>query len=190
MASSLADVRHTEHGSLTVRRMRMFTRIVVPLDGSDLAEQALPQAVELAQATRTSMHLVRVLDFSYLAKLAGYPVHGAYVEMTAFQQALQDEHDDAGAYLKAKIGELEGEGITVTTALLSGNPAPEIAAATQDGDVIVMSTHGRGGLARWFLGSVAEGIVRRATVPVMLIRASEPSDESRLPIEPTPGMLI
>jgi nucleotide-binding universal stress UspA family protein len=168
----------------------MFARIVVPLDGSALAEQALPQAIELAQATKTPMHLVRVLDFSYLAKLAGYPIHGAYVEMTAFQQALQEEHDSAEAYLAAKQDELASQGLTVTTAMFNGSPAPEIVAATEPGDAIVMSTHGRGGLARWFLGSVAEGIVRRATVPVMLIRATEVPAESRLPIEPTPGMLI
>lgn len=168
----------------------MFTRIVIPLDGSVLAEQALPQAVELAQATGTPIDLVRVLDFSYLAKLAGFPIHGAYVEMTAFQLALQEEHDSAEAYLTAKQQELHGQGITATTALLSGSPAPEIVGATRPGDLIVMSTHGRGGLARWFLGSVAEDIVRRATVPVMLIRAAEPSSGSHLPVEPTPGMLI
>lgn len=168
----------------------MFTRIVVPLDGSGLAEQALLQAVDLAQATGAPMHLVRVLDFSYVVKLAGYPIHGAYVEMTALQQALKDEHDAAAAYLAAKDEELGGQGIAVTTALLNGNPAPEIVAATQPGDLIVMCTHGRGGLARWFLGSVAEGIVRRSTGPVMLVRATEDPAEPRLPIEPTPGMLI
>ena len=168
----------------------MFTRIVVPLDGSGLAEQALPQAIELSQATGTPMHLVRVLDLSYLAKVAGYPVHGAYVEMTAFQQALQEEHDAAETYLTAKKEELESQGITVTTALLNGNPSSEIVAATQPSDLIVMCTHGRGGLARWFLGSVAEGIVRKSTGPVMLVRASETPSESRLTIEPTPGVLI
>jgi nucleotide-binding universal stress UspA family protein len=168
----------------------MFTRIVVPLDGSGLAEQALPQAIELSQATGTPMHLVRVLDFSYLVKVAGYPVHGAYVEMTALQQALQEEHDAAETYLTAKKEVLESQGIMVTTALLNGSPSSEIVAATQPSDLIVMCTHGRGGLARWFLGSVAEDIVRRATVPVMLVRASADASDTRLPIEPTPGMLI
>jgi nucleotide-binding universal stress UspA family protein len=78
----------------------------------------------------------------------------------------------------------------VTTALLNGNPSSEIVAATQPSDLIVMCTHGRGGLARWFLGSVAEDIVRRATVPVMLVRVSADASDTRLPIEPTPGMLI
>jgi nucleotide-binding universal stress UspA family protein len=168
----------------------MFSRIVVPLDGSALAEKALPQAVELAQATGTPMHLVRVLDFSYLAKLAGYPIHGTYVEASVFQQALQDEHDAAATYLEAKKEEQEEKGLTVTTALFSGSPAPEIVAATGPDDLIVMSTHGRGGLARWFIGSVAEAVVRKSSGPVMLVRASEVPAEARLPIEPTTGMLI
>ncbi len=168
----------------------MFTRIVVPLDGSALAEKALPQAVELARATGTPMYLVRVLDFSYLAKLSGYPIHGAHVEASAFQQALRDEHNAAEAYLAAKKAELEGQGITVETALFNGSPAPEIVAAAKPDDLIVMTTHGRGGLARWFLGSVAEAIVRKSSGPVMIVRASEEPGEPRLPIEPTPGMLI
>ncbi len=59
----------------------------------------------------------------------------------------------------------------------TGNPTREIIAATKPGDFVIMSTHGRGGLSRWFLGSVAEDVVRGSPVPIMLIRATEAAAE-------------
>lgn len=168
----------------------MFTRIVVPLDGSVLAARALLQATELAHAIGVPLHLVRVLDFGYLTKLAGFPVHGTYIELTAFQQALQDERDAAEDYLKGLCHDLTTQGLTATFALPQGNPVPEIVASTEPGDVVVMTTHGRGGIARWFLGSVAEGVVRRATVPVMLVRSSDVVTEGRRSLEPAAAMLV
>ena len=77
----------------------MFLRIVVPLDGSALAETALSQAADLAGIAEVAVHLIRVLDFGFVAKLAGYPAHDPYAELTAFQESLQDEYNAAAAYL-------------------------------------------------------------------------------------------
>lgn len=156
----------------------MFSRIVVPLDGSDLAACALPQAEELARTVGASLHLVRVLDTGYVAKLAGYPVQGSYIELSALQQALEDERIEAEAYLERAKRDLASRGLEATTELRDGGPASEILAATAPGDLVIMSTHGRGGLSRWFLGSVAEDVVRRSAVPVMLIRSTKASGES------------
>lgn len=156
----------------------MFSRILVPLDGSDLAARALTPAEELARKVEAPLHLVRVLDTSYLARLVGYPVYGAAIEMTALQQALEDERVEAEAYLKVAKQDLVDRGFEVTTELLNGSPTREIIAATRPGDLVIMSTHGRGGLSRWFLGSVAEDVVRRSPVPVMLIRANEAATTS------------
>ena len=147
----------------------MFLRIVVPLDGSALAETALPPAADLAETAEVSVHLVRVLDFGLVAKLAGYPVHDAYAELTAIQESLQDEYNAAAAYLAHIQNTLTRRGLVVTTAVRWGRPVAEILAATRPGDVVIIATHGRGGLGRWFLGSVAEGVARRSTVPVMLV---------------------
>lgn len=150
----------------------MFTRIVLPLDGSDLAAAASPTAEEIARLAGIPIHLVRVLDTGYLAKLAGYPVYGTFVEVSALMESLRNEESVAIAHLRAVMHELEGRGLRVTTELRRGHPAEEIVAATRPGDLVIMSTHGRGGLGRWFLGSIAEDVVRHATVPVTLVRTA------------------
>jgi nucleotide-binding universal stress UspA family protein len=71
---------------------------------------------------------------------------------------------------------IRARGIEVTAEVRDGSPAAEILAFTVPGDLVVMTTHGRGGIRRWLLGSVAEKIVRTASVPVLLIRAAEQAD--------------
>ena len=151
----------------------MFTRIVVPLDGSDLAEAALAPAEELAGLCRVPIHLVRVLDSSDLLRASGFPVYDPYIDATAFQEAIQAEQDDATRYLAKIESQARAKNLTVSVETLRGRPAGEIVAATKPGDLVVMSTHGRGGLTRWFLGSVAESVVRHASVPVMIVRAGD-----------------
>ena len=167
----------------------MFTRIVVPLDGSDLAAAALPTAEELARLASVSIHLVRVLDTISLAKLAGYPVYGTFVEVSALMESLRNEEAVGAAHLRAVKREIEERGLTATMALEQGDPAEEIVAATRPGDLVVMSTHGRGGLGRWFMGSIAEEVVRRATVPVMLVRTATQASHERKPLVPAAAML-
>lgn len=155
----------------------MFTRIVVPLDGSELAEVALAPAEELAALYRAPIHLVRVLDVSGVVRAGGFPVYNAYIDATAFQEALLAEQDDSARYL-SRIEERErGKGLAVSSEALNGSPAESIVATTKSGDLIVMSTHGRGGLTRWFLGSVAESVLRHAAVPVMIVRAAAVAKE-------------
>ena len=167
----------------------MFSRIVVPLDGSDLAAAALPQAIDLAHAAGAPLHLIQVLDFNQPIELASYPLGDGYVDFVGFQQAVETERTTAGAYLQALRDDLSARGVQVTAQLIQGNPAKEIVAATVPGDVVVMTTHGRGGFARWFLGSVAEGVVRRAEVPVLLVRVSEVETRPRRSLEPAASML-
>ncbi len=147
----------------------MYRRIVVPLDGSELAERALPEAEKLAGLSGAPLHLIRVVDVAALHRLAGY---GAAIEYAAMVQVLEDEQVAARDYLERMERELAGRGLPVTTELRHGMAARELAAATATGDVVVMATHGRGGMARWFLGSVAEEVARRSPVPVLLVRAA------------------
>jgi len=145
----------------------MYTRIVVPLDGSELAEVALPNANELSRMSRAPLHLVRVVDV-----MTGRP-HGTYlaVEAAGYAEALKVEETESAAYLAAMKERLERSGYVVTTELRRGPASHEITQLARSGDVIVMATHGRGGLRRWLLGSVAEEVVRHAPVPVLLVRA-------------------
>lgn len=149
-----------------------YRRLVVPLDGSDLAEQALPYAEVLARLAGVPLRLVRVIDPAHL----GTPL-GALLSSDALtlELLLEDERIAARDSLEPIAQNLRDRGQVVTVEYRRGPAAHELLAATQPGDMLVMVTHGRGGLGRWFMGSVAEAVIRRATVPVFLVRASETS---------------
>jgi nucleotide-binding universal stress UspA family protein len=81
-------------------------------------------------------------------------------------------------YLAENVRSLIEQGLTVTSEVKIGLAARAIIAATKAGDCIVMASHGRSGLARWYIGSVAEQVMRLAPVPVMVVRKSVPQMES------------
>ncbi len=150
----------------------MYQRIVVPLDGSRQAERALAEAESLARIISVPMHIVRVVDLSGMGAAAAV---APYIDALTYQILVDDEQDAAHDYGERLKRDLAGRGLPVTFEIRQGPAAQEVLAATRPGDLVVMATHGRGGLERWFMGSVAESIVRRSEVPVLLIR--EPSDE-------------
>jgi nucleotide-binding universal stress UspA family protein len=146
----------------------MYRRIVVPLDGSKLAEAALPQAIDLARLTGAPIHLVRVVDFT---RLEQYGPYALALEYSGVEPVLSDEHAAALAYLREVRERLKGEDLYANTEVREGRVAREVVAALRPGDIVVMASHGRGGLSRWLLGSVAEDVLRHATVPVLLVKA-------------------
>lgn len=149
-----------------------YERIVVPLDGSDLAEQALPHALTLARALAIPLHLVRVVDTSTISFIGP----GMAVEQASFAallEAIASEEQDAADYLAAVSQRLASSGVAISTKVRGGPVVDEVLATLRPGDLLIMTTHGRTGLARWFLGSVAEAVMRRATTPVLLIRSGQ-----------------
>jgi nucleotide-binding universal stress UspA family protein len=148
----------------------VFDRVVVALDGSEIGEAALPKAVELAAAVGAPLHLVRIVD---LGRLEQYGSFGLALDTSALDLALEDERAAARDYLAATQARLHGSVMTVTIESREGLAARELVAALRPNDVLVMASHGRTGLQRWFLGSVAEEVVRHAPSPVMLIRSGE-----------------
>jgi nucleotide-binding universal stress UspA family protein len=138
----------------------MFKKILVPLDGSTLAEAILPQVTELAKAIEAEVLLLRVA----LAHV--FPgVDPAEEEVRVIRAA--------EAYVEALAGKLAEKGVRVRTAVRYGKSAPEIIdhIAANEVTLVAMSTHGRSGLSRLVMGSVAEEVVRNAGVPVLLVRA-------------------
>jgi nucleotide-binding universal stress UspA family protein len=152
-----------------------FKRIMVPLDGSKRAEQALPYAAVLAQGSAGELHLVRVAE-TYRDELPEDPKH--FFTTPSYEAMLdhfeQLEHE-AQRYLATAAQRLEGESLAVTSEVLSGDPLREIASCAERElpDLIVMTTHGRSGISRWFYGSVADRVLATSTTPVLLIRSSE-----------------
>lgn len=156
----------------------MYSRIVVPLDGSDIAEQALATAEDMARATNASLHLVRVVEFPSTSYAY---VYGTMIESDALVTQLDDQLRLAEGYLAEVARPIVEQGIEVSTEVRHGIAVQELIAAMSTGDLFVIASHGRSGVARWFLGSVAEELTRHATVPVLLVRAGSPAAARRTP---------
>lgn len=136
-------------------------RILVPLDGSLLAEGAIQTAAGLARESGAALLLLRAAE--------AHTLPGA--DPTDAQVAVVREAEEYLTAVAARLGE---EGIKgVETSVWYGSPATAIieAARLQKGDLIVMTTHGRSGLGRLILGSVAESVLRGTTTPILLLRA-------------------
>ena len=146
----------------------MYKRLLVPLDGSALAEEALTHARNLAAQFGSKIILLRVVVSPYAIAapdliLAGYdPVDADFIKT-------------AEEYLQSVAAGLQLAGLQATARTCEGPVAEAIIgyAADADADMIVMSTHGRGGLSRWVYGSVADRVLQAAPCPVLLVRATE-----------------
>lgn len=151
-------------------------RILVPLDGSDLAELALPQAQQLAQEKNAEILTLRVIE--PVEDIALYTAGGT--EILAEASTL-DLEGSAEEYLKSVQQRLYTAGVTSRFTLIRGRPAETIldVAQAEEVDLIVMSTHGRSGLSRWVYGSVADKVLHGTQHPLLLIRARGRTTSSR-----------
>jgi nucleotide-binding universal stress UspA family protein len=147
-----------------------FRRVLVPLDGSALAEKALGVAGEVVRAAGGELFLTRI------PTVPGYA--SALPETMGVSVDLLSEHAaEATDYLEALAARLEQAGLTVSIDVelrWSGTVADGILASAQehDAEFITMTTHGRTGLSRWLLGSIADEVVRSARLPVWLVRGA------------------
>jgi nucleotide-binding universal stress UspA family protein len=149
----------------------MFARLLVPLDGSDLAEKALAYAEFIAHEVSSAIHLLRVVS---LPTSLHTDIEFAVLADTA--PTIAEETSIAESYLAGCAARVAAEGIQVTWSTTCGDAASEIVSfAKEHGiDLIVMSTHGRSGVGRWVYGSVADRVLRGAAQPVLLVRAASP----------------
>jgi len=150
----------------------MFSHLLVPLDGSHLAEAALPPALELARKFNCAISLIWVIQPPHLIMTAANGSVYAQLLLEMRNQSEQDAHN----YLEAHQDALRQQGFEVRTKVIEGENVADTlleVASDLEVDAIVMSTHGRGGLSRWVFGSVADRVLRYADVPVLLIRAKE-----------------
>jgi nucleotide-binding universal stress UspA family protein len=142
--------------------------LIVPLDGSSLAEKVLPHVASLARQLKLRVRLIQVYT---LPKSAFVVADGMFDQGPAvFRDALRKE---AETYLAAKVEQLRAEGIEqVSTSAIEGDAASEIidSARAAPDNLIAMSTHGRSGVTRWVLGSVAERVIQHSGDPVLIIR--------------------
>lgn len=153
--------------------MTLYDRILVPTDGSTEGERAVAHALDLAAVHGAVLHAVHVVD---TASYAGMPMEASW---EGVGELLRGDAEEA----VAAVEELAAEtGIDVETAVVEGSPSREIIRYAEGNgcDLVVMGTHGRGGIDRLLLGSVAEKVVRGAAVPVLTVRI-----DGDVPAEPS-----
>ena len=148
----------------------MYDCILVPTDGSSEVERALEHAFDLAQAHDATVRAI------YVVSVAGYGGLPMETPLDGISDALREEGEAA----VERVKELAPADIEVETRVLEGSPSRVIVDHAQPGecDLVVMGTHGRGGIDRLLLGSVTERVVRHAPVPVLTVRvgSSEPEE--------------
>ena len=142
--------------------------VFVPLDGSGLAEKILPRALALAKRLALETQLLRVYSLPPESYMVG---DGVYMHPIAEQKEVMRK--EAAAYLDGKVDHLRAEGFPrVVATAIDGDPAEVIINLAQKTpeSLIAMCTHGRSGISRWALGSVAEKVIQHSRSPVLLFR--------------------
>ncbi|ELZ96726.1 UpsA domain-containing protein [Haloferax mucosum ATCC BAA-1512] len=151
--------------------MVLYDRIIVPIDGSDGSERVAVHAAALAAVHGAELHGVYVVN---AGSFAGLPMESSWEGVDDLLRS------DAEAALELLRRTAEAQNVPVETHVLEGSPSREIVEFAERGDcdLIVMGTHGRGGIDRLLLGSVAEKVVRASNVPVLTVRIAGDRDDS------------
>ncbi len=176
MLGSVTDkvVKHTATPVLIIRAQReappddvALSRVVLPLDGSELAERAIPHAVAFANAFGTGITILRSSSpTAYGFGYADYYAAQTYTDISS--EVLSDVRD----YVTSAVGRIQGMGVTsVEERTPEGNPGAAIIDEVGDDrtKLVVMTTHGRTGVGRWVLGSVTDRVIQHSAGPVMVI---------------------
>ncbi|MFC4987481.1 MULTISPECIES: universal stress protein [Saliphagus] len=148
----------------------MYDRILVPTDGSREGERAVEYALELAATHGATVKAIYVVN---AASYGGLPMETAW---DGISDALREEGQSAVDRVEEMA---EARGVEAETSVVEGSPSRVIVeqAAPDRCDLVVMGTHGRGGIDRLLLGSVAERVVRSSPVPVLTVRVGDESYE-------------
>lgn len=145
----------------------MFTvaSLLVPIDFSDNASQALAYAKELAKATNSTLHLIHVVE------PVVYPADWSYAQV-GFADIEQELKDTSSKEMDALSTKLTDEGFKVVAAVRMGRASDEICAYAEENNIsiISMGTHGRSGLEHFLFGSTTERVLRKAPCPILAVR--------------------
>lgn len=149
----------------------MYNNILVPVDGSETSRRAMEEAVKLAKDQKASISVI------YIAEEFIAPAEGIMIDINRYQASM---HEYGMSVLREMEALAHAAGVRVNARLIEiseySNHIPEKiidVAHAMNADLIVIGTHGRRGFRRLLLGSVAEGVVRLASVPVLLLRAAQ-----------------
>lgn len=155
-----------------------YRNILVPTDGSDLALEALREALTLAELSDSTVHVLYVVDDAKIAELAtGTGIDDVSIDGDV--DGLFERFEAIGEHALGDLREAAADrGLTLTTVIRKGLPEEEILAYVDEAeiDLLVMGTHGRRGIERYILGSTTERVLRRSPVPVLAVRGETAGD--------------
>ena len=156
----------------------MFNDILVPLDGSELSERALPMAQGLAESSEATVHLIQMVsrEHELAAARGSESVQAAELEMDLARRLTESQVNRGRVYLEQIGSRLKGSGIKIETefTVKAGDPAENIIAYAKEHSInlVVMATHGHGGIRRLLVGSVTDRVIRSCEVPVLVVPCS------------------
>ncbi len=147
----------------------MYKKIMVPLDGSKLAECVLPHVESLVRAGQVGeLVFVRVIEpFHSFASVEGIPKQEDIARVNAQSRAAGEE------YIHSVADRMKSSGVTVREEVQFGNPSVKLSEFANEGgfDLVILATHGRSGISRWVWGSVADRLLRAVCMPIFMVRA-------------------
>ena len=168
----------------------MFTHILVALDGSELAEQALPMARDLARSSDTTIHLIQAISRQPELEAARGEGSVQALEITRdlAHQLVEARLARGKEYLEGIAGQLKSEGFEAETAIKEGAAVENIISYSRDHgvDLVVMSTRGHGGVKRLLMGSVTDRVIRSSEVPVLVYPVLRKEGMLRDVLKPAP----
>ncbi|MBI2328949.1 MAG: universal stress protein [Chloroflexi bacterium] len=151
----------------------MYQKILVPLDGSELAECVLPHVESIAKGCNAgSVAFIRVAEPVHMPVSSEYD--GYIFSAEDWRRMEAESRAAAERYLTGLMSRVKYDGVNITAEVLTGGRAAEMIteyAAKNGVDLITIATHGRSGISRWVWGSVADRVLRSSTVPVLMVRA-------------------
>lgn len=145
-------------------------RIVVPIDGSETARNSFPAAIELSTLLDAPVHLVRVIAIEDYLDLTSDALQQEYSALLDAATTLRDTIIDE---LEEQATSLREQGVRASVEALVGPAARSISETLTGGDLLVMTSHGEGGVRRWLVGSVAEKLMRQSVAPLVLVPGAE-----------------
>ena len=162
----------------------MYTQIMVPLDGSELAECVLPHVEKFIAGCQVStIVFVRVIELGQMTFGGSYATTGVdRMTIEANAKRIEEERkSSAEEYLKKVVSRIKHNGVKFQTEVIVGKVADILVDYTESNNInlILIATHGRSGVNRWVRGSIADRILRASRVPVLMVRAPGTISENK-----------
>ena len=169
-------MRTFEESSIDTKITPVYRKILVPLDGSKLAEQSLKHALAIVKSDKPATVVLLSVVEPITPGWFSPPGAGRIMNGNLLEELLEQKETEAKEYLAGLLTRLKNREINFQTVLTTGKAAEEIVefAESHGIDIIIMSTRGRSGIGRWVMGSVTDQVMRSSRVPVLVI-PPEPS---------------